>query len=88
MTTYLRQAIIDRRRTIVVRRVSDRKVAGSRFDSRTDNALLCPLRLLPIRAKQSIRCGGPGRPRTCKQNPKKMRCVGDVRPTPVIGLLA
>ena len=48
---------------LVARQVGDRKVADSWFDSRSDNASLCPrerhFSLFPIGAKQSIRCGGP-----------------------------
>ena len=47
----------------IERRATDRKVADSRFNSRTGNASLCPwerqVTVIPIGAKQSSRCGGP-----------------------------
>ena len=61
--------------SVVERRVSDQKVADSRFDSRTANASLCHWErqftlISHLGPKQSPRCGGPGWRKTCKENPK------------------
>ena len=54
---------------LVQRRVSDRKIGDSWFNSRTGTASLCPWerqRLFPVVAKQDTRCGGQARQKTCK----------------------
>ena len=43
---------------MVERSVSERRVAGEGFHSKTGNASLCPLSLFLIEVQQFTRCGG------------------------------
>ena len=60
---------------LIERRVSDWKVVGPMVWFSDWQCIVVlqkdTLRLFPIGAKQSTRCGGPAWRKTCKQNPKK-----------------